>query len=342
MAYKAWIDDGHGGSDPGAVGNGLRECDINLLVGKRVRYHLIRHGVLVNSSRDSDKTVGLSDRPRMANNWGADVFVSIHCNSASFTAYGIETFCYDFKYRKLADCVHGKIMENKSLYYANRGVKSADFCVLRESNMDACLVEMAFISNERDAQLLRNKQEEYAIAITKGILSYFGLAWKDDGASVPSQPTPPVVEQPKPSNPISSSKREITTTYGVHNGYRWLPVIWNDSRINDYAGQSGTTVEAFKCTVSEGKVIYQLHTPKHGWLPEVYGSDNKYSDYAGVIGTEADGLRMRLEGLDNYDIYYRVKLYGSNSYLPWVKNHEDFAGIFNKRIERIQVKVVQR
>lgn len=152
----------------------------------------------------------------------------------------------------------------------------------------------------------------------------------------------PQQEQPKPSNPISSSKREITTTYGVHNGYRWLPVIWNDSRINDYAGQSGTTVEAFKCTVSEGKVIYQLHTPKHGWLPEVYGSNNKYSDYAGVIGTEADGLRMRLEGLDNYDIYYRVKLYGSNSYLPWVKNYEDFAGIFNKRIERIQVKVVQR
>lgn len=152
----------------------------------------------------------------------------------------------------------------------------------------------------------------------------------------------PQQEQPKPSNPVSSSKREITTTYGIHNGYRWLPVIWNDSRINDYAGQSGTTVEAFKCTVSEGKVIYQLHTPKHGWLPEVYGSDNKYSDYAGVIGTEADGLRMRLEGLNSYDIYYRVKLYGSNSYLPWVKNHEDFAGIFNKRIERIQVKVVQR
>lgn len=186
MSKKAFVDLGHGGNDPGAVGNGLRESDIVLMVGKRVKYHIARHGVDVMLSREDDRTVSLSERTRMANNWGADVFVSIHCNSATATAHGVETYCYKFKYRALADRVHNRILADTSLYYTNRGVKEANFHVLRESYMDAALVEMAFISNTRDAELLKTKQEEYAIAIAKGILDYLEITWQDEVVDKPS------------------------------------------------------------------------------------------------------------------------------------------------------------
>lgn len=269
------------------------------------------------------------------NTLNLDLFASIHFNSSGGDPVGSEVWVYPGT--PSTANMGARITSNMAkLGFPNRGVKTnTGFIDLNSPNCPSMIIETCFVQ-ETDGRRYKNiGADKVARYIANGIDSRVSL----DGISIPSQPTPPpIAEQP------SAYRREITTTYGVHNGYRWLPVIWNDSRINDYAGVDGTTVEAFKCTVSEGKVIYQLHTPKHGWLPEVYGSNNKYSDYAGVIGTEADGLRMRLEGLDNYDIYYRVKLYGSSSYLPWVKNHEGdgYAGIFNKRIERIQVKVVQR
>lgn len=192
MLTKAFIDAGHGGDDPGAVGNGLRECDINLAVAKRVKYHVERHGASVMMSRETDKTVSLQERTDMANKWGAQVFQSIHCNSFSDpSAKGTESFCYNFKYRGLADSVHNQII-TKGLHNANRGVKEANFHVLRETAMDASLTEMAFISNTADAQLLRNKQEEYAICIAKGMLAYMGIKWCDEYIPPITPPTPPV------------------------------------------------------------------------------------------------------------------------------------------------------
>lgn len=183
---KIYLDAGHGGNDSGAVGNGIKECDINLSVAKRVEYHLIRHAVSTKMSRSTDKTVSLDQRTNEANSWGADILVSIHCNGFNTTAYGVETFCYNFKYRNLADKIHGRIIANKTLYNANRGVKAADFHMLRESNMNAALVEMAFIDNTYDSTLLKTKQEEFAIAITKGILDYFNITWKDEVVQKPT------------------------------------------------------------------------------------------------------------------------------------------------------------
>ena len=338
MAYKAWIDDGHGGNDPGAVGNGLRECDINLFVGKRVRYHLVRHGVLVNSSRETDKTVGLSDRPRMANNWGANVFVSIHCNSASFTAYGIETFCYQFQYRALADKVHNRIIENKSLYYANRGVKSADFCVLRESNMNACLVEMAFISNERDAQLLRNKQEEYAIAITRGILDYFGLAWKDEGQS--SKPS-----TPQPSGELYRVRKSWADASSQLGAYSVLQNAKDACKVG------------YSVYDSKGNVVYTnggsqpTPQPKPPVQPSkskvdvFYKFDNlpwvcNLQDNAGLRGVSARNLYVYPS---RGEVLFRVSSV-NRDYYPWVQNykvsngHYDFAGN-GIPIDRVQMKL---
>lgn len=188
---RAFLDAGHGGKDSGAVGNNLKEKDINLSVVLKVGEILKRHNVEVKYSRATDVFVELSERAKIANEWGADVFVSIHCNSFNSNVYGVETFCYDYKYTG-ARTLATKILSNivvASLCNKSRGVKEANYAVLRETKMAATLVEMAFIDNTLDAVILNSKQNELAIAIAKGILETLNIAYIEP---VKSQPQPPI------------------------------------------------------------------------------------------------------------------------------------------------------
>ena len=176
---KIFIDAGHGGSDPGASGNGLVEKVVNLNVATRVKYHLERHGVTVIMSRTTDTNPTLSQRSRMGNQNLVDASVSIHCNAFNSSVSGVETFTYGTKSNelRLAQCIHNEILSNK-LYYKNRGIKQGNLHMTRELSMPAILVELAFIDNANDAGLLKNKQEEFAVAITTGILKYIGMNYK--------------------------------------------------------------------------------------------------------------------------------------------------------------------
>ena len=182
---KVFLDAGHGGKDPGAVGNNLKEKDINLAVTKEVNRILERHGVTVGTTRTSDTFVELSDRSKKANDFKADILVSIHCNGFhDSTAQGVETYHYpgSVNGKKLAQCIHDEIIKAK-LYTKNRGVKSANFHMLRVPKMPCALIEMAFITNKQDAELLKNKQKEFALAIAKGILNYFGIKYIEEKKS---------------------------------------------------------------------------------------------------------------------------------------------------------------
>lgn len=186
MAY-IMLDPGHGGNDPGASGQGLVEKERNLAVAQRVKYHLARHGHKVSMTREGDTNPTLSQRTNDANAKKVDALVSIHCNAHTGSAKGVETFCYKFKYRKLADSIQNAVITAK-LYNANRGVKEGNLHMVRESNMSAALIEMAFIDNASDAALLK-KTEEFAVAISKGILAYFGTSWKNESAPSPAPST---------------------------------------------------------------------------------------------------------------------------------------------------------
>lgn len=182
---KVYLDPGHGGTDSGAIGNGIKEKDIVLAVAKKVESKLKKCNLDIRMARTTDDFKTLEYRSTDANSWGADCFVSIHANSADATsAQGLETYCYKFAYRPLADKVHEEIIASKT-YTKNRGVKEGNFHVVRETNMDACLVELAFISNSEDANLLKNKQEEFATAIAKGICKYLGVTYVDDNQTSP-------------------------------------------------------------------------------------------------------------------------------------------------------------
>ena len=179
---KVFLDAGHGGHDPGAVGNGLQEKNIALSVTLKIGEILKNHGVSVSYARTTDVFLELADRATKANNLGADIFVSIHCNSFSDpSAKGVETYSYPGSTTgaKLSKNIQDSIIESK-VYTANRGTKTANFAVLRLTNMPAALVELAFISNTQDAEILRNRQDELAIAVAKGILNYLNIEYKEE------------------------------------------------------------------------------------------------------------------------------------------------------------------
>ena len=178
---KVFIDAGHGGTDPGAIGFNTKEKDITLAVSLKLEKHLKRHNIEVLLSRENDKTLSLAERSNIANRNNVNASISIHCNAFNGSAKGVETYTHGTGKNeiRLAECVHTKILESK-LYNANRGIKQGNLHMVREPAMAAILIELAFIDNKEDNNLLLNKQEEFAIAIAKGILQYFNLEFKEE------------------------------------------------------------------------------------------------------------------------------------------------------------------
>ena len=169
------IDPGHGGKDSGAIGiGGVLEKDVILPIGKRIAEILERNGIQVIMTRDSDYFVTLPGRVTMAQRANADVFVSIHANSAGANrpeVSGLETYHYDSGLR-LAQIVHSKILQ--SLNVRDRNVRKARFYVLRKTSMPSILVETGFLTGRDDAAKLRTSayQNQMADAIAQGILQY--------------------------------------------------------------------------------------------------------------------------------------------------------------------------
>ena len=157
------LDPGHGGYDPGAIGNGLKESDINLILAKSVRSHLAPHPVKVLLTRENDTFLSLSDRAVVANTNNADYFMSIHVNAGGGTGY--ESYVHTASVGKRSDDLR-KVIDTQVLQYlANYGMKAhgrsgkiANFAVLRLTKMPAVLVENLFIDNVADAALLKDSK----------------------------------------------------------------------------------------------------------------------------------------------------------------------------------------
>lgn len=164
--------------DPGACSNGLREVDVALDIGNRLKKTMEVIGypcTLIQSDNLNGETPSKPNVCATANGGGYDIFVSIHCNSAANTsANGTETLVYGLTCGNsviLANCIQKQIVHSLSM--TDRGIKERpDLCVLRETNMPAVLVETAFISNEKDAFKLANRVQEFADAIARGITDY--------------------------------------------------------------------------------------------------------------------------------------------------------------------------
>jgi N-acetylmuramoyl-L-alanine amidase len=169
------IDPGHGGKDPGAIGiAGVQEKDIILPISLRIAKILQENGVETVLTRDSDYFVTLPGRVEMARRTGADIFVSIHANSAGLNrpeVSGLETYYYDSGL-ELARTVHNKILQNVNV--KDRRVRKARFYVLRKNSIPSILVELGYLTGEEDVANLQRStyQNQMAQAIAQGILQY--------------------------------------------------------------------------------------------------------------------------------------------------------------------------
>lgn len=196
---KLYLDPGHGGTDPGAQGNGLNEKDVTLDIALKIRNILTNsyESVDIKMSRTTDVSKSLSERTTEANSWGADYYLSIHINAASGSAQGYEDYIYSglsdsSTTAKYQSTIHEEVIRKNQLN--DRGRKKANFHVLRESTMPAFLSENGFIDNSHDAALMKQSswRQDVAQGHANGVAIAFNLKRKSNNPPEPSGPSNPV------------------------------------------------------------------------------------------------------------------------------------------------------
>ncbi|MHB0976515.1 MAG: N-acetylmuramoyl-L-alanine amidase [Candidatus Aquicultorales bacterium] len=202
------IDPGHGGTDPGAIGNGIVEKEINLDISLKVRDMLLSKGYTVVITRTTDTDVNrtfadvngngvageaadeLQARVNVGNNAGADIYISIHHNAASFTATGTEAFynAYSTEGQSLATKLAANISSMLGFY--NRGAKVGNYYITNRTLMPAVISEAGFLTNASDAFKLSTPEGRRleAEAIVKGIDAFYGVSSPPPPADTGTQP----------------------------------------------------------------------------------------------------------------------------------------------------------
>lgn len=178
--YKVFLSAGHGGSNPGAVANGLIEADINLTILLANKEVLERHGVEVICSRLKDEEDDVYAEVREANASKCDIAVSHHCNAGG--GDGSETFYYpgDPNGKRLAQLCE---KHTKALGQNSRGVKSGNHLYfINQTNMTAVLTESFFLDNKTDKAIGDTiaEQKAFGVAYAKAILEYLGIPYKEE------------------------------------------------------------------------------------------------------------------------------------------------------------------
>ena len=178
------LDAGHGGHDGGASGHGIIEKHLNLDVTLALRDKLVKGGAIVHLTRDSDYFISLEERAALSKKVGADIFVSIHANAATPSAYGVETYFserpyngetnpYPLESKLLATYVQQHLVSETNMH--SRGAKHGGYIVLRTNTVPSILVELGFMTNASDAAKMKQADYKYKAAegIYKGIMEYF-------------------------------------------------------------------------------------------------------------------------------------------------------------------------
>ena len=243
---KILIDPGHNysGGDTGAAGFGLREEAVSFEIADKLRVLLEGAGHSVKMSRSAvtdnvgsgSVSASISGRAELANSWGADLFVSIHCNAYDGAAHGTETLVYSKTgtSAQWAQKIQSAVVSRMGT--ADRGIKERpDLGVLRLTKCAAVLVETAFIDNEQDAWLFKTRTENFAEAIFEGIT---GSAKKEEthmARTVMKLPTEVYIQEINPKDfeimPCDCAKREISLAnyfncgyFAVEKGGKTIPV----------------------------------------------------------------------------------------------------------------------
>jgi N-acetylmuramoyl-L-alanine amidase len=219
------IDPGHGYGktseklDPGAIGN-VTEQSVTYAVSKALEDKLTAIGATVVRLKTESEFILTETRPTVARNYGADMYISLHCNSSTNeTAHGVEVYYFTSFSQPLASAINSQL----SSYYdysvygdgtsSSRGAKYSYYWVTLQQDFPSVLVEMGFISNERECMIMANSTYQAGIAgaIANGIYDYFArstLTYYGSGSS--SQTSPDEIIELDPSASEETPAEEIT------------------------------------------------------------------------------------------------------------------------------------
>ena len=306
---KIYINAGHGGTDCGAVGFGLNERDLVADIGKRVSSYLRAVGYDVKFFQYD----GLQTICDDANAFGADLFVSIHCNAANGSAHGTETFWSGFSEtsHRLAIAIQNQLLN--SLPVTNRGVKSSGFYVLKHTNMPAVLVETAFIDNAEDNQLLRERADDFARAIARGISDFYAN----------QKPLPDVIDTSNPT-PRGLSKHFDTSEFICHCCGQGSVENRLIELLEELRAKANAPVHVncgFRCTKHNAEVggvpnsQHVLGTAADIWIPNI--SFDKARDLVQSLPFDGTGFYPPLEKGGAWFIHVDVRNGGIGSHIDW-------------------------
>ena len=180
---KIFLDAGHNNSgfNTGAVGNGLTEQDITFEVSKLLG-NILKNDFEIKLSRPTKETklginnaTAINARWQMANEWNANYFISIHCNAFNGQASGAETLYFREDSKEFARII--QCLYSTDIGLRDRGIKYRDnIAVLRNTTMPSILIELAFIDNESDAEVLRMNKGKIAQVLANAIFKFLGVS----------------------------------------------------------------------------------------------------------------------------------------------------------------------
>ena len=178
---KVFVGIGHGGSDPGAVGNGFKEKDLNLSIGLACREFLIRHGVEVKMSRTADVTSSIQNRINQCNAYGPDLALDIHNNAGGGDGAEVYHHYAGGRGKALAENILAELVgigQNSRAAKVKKNKAGKDyFGFIRQTVAPAVIVECAFVDNAKDVQIVSTpeKQRAMGFAIARGVLHTLGI-----------------------------------------------------------------------------------------------------------------------------------------------------------------------
>lgn len=245
MAKKVFIGVGHGGTDPGAVANGLKEKDVNLTIALACQAELARHGVSVLLSRTKDETENLNSRVQECNSFDPDLAADLHNNAGG--GDGAEVF-HHYKGGTSKTLAVNILDEVVKIGQNSRGAKTKTnssgkdyYGFIRNTVAPAVVVECAFLDNKTDVQIIDTTAEQQAmgVAIAKGILKTLGIAYiAPAAASVKTCTIYPEVLKKGAKGPAVKAMQILLIGYGYSCGDKGVD--------GSFGGDTERALEAFQ------------------------------------------------------------------------------------------------
>lgn len=263
---KIFINPGHGQKangiyDPGAVGpTNYQEATYTKAIGALL-YNKLEKIANLYLYQSGDLTPICTT----ANNWGADWFVSIHGNaSSSASAYGIETYCFNSSGHGLGLAKSVQLQLVNKLGRADRGVKEANFQVLRDTTMPAILAEIGFISNAEEEALMKTSkwQDDAAEALAIGLSNYIGLGYSPAAGGEGADQLSSQGENTGSVDPLPQGG-ETGGTEIMENLVVWesIPDQWAAQYLMDKLSCSGMSLAEWQEQKTPAKTVYKVGGP---------------------------------------------------------------------------------